>query len=88
VFCISDLNPPQVRPLLVHALETGEFEEFVDSRLENFFVKSEMMLMIEAAAACVRHSASKRPRMAQVPNIEDVFVITGTSTTGKQIPHI
>ena len=70
---VSDLKSSQVRPLLVHALETGEFEEFVDPRLEQNFVKSEMMSMIEAAAACVRHSASKRPRMAQVPNI-DMFL--------------
>lgn len=55
-----------VRPLLMRALETGECEEFVDPRLENNFVKTEMLLMIEAAAACVRHAASKRPRMAQV----------------------
>ncbi|KAJ8622993.1 hypothetical protein MRB53_031522 [Persea americana] len=54
------------RPLLIQALETGEFEELVDPRLENNFKTSEMFRMIEVAAACVRHSSSKRPRMVQV----------------------
>ncbi|XP_039122912.1 proline-rich receptor-like protein kinase PERK13 [Dioscorea cayenensis subsp. rotundata] len=54
------------RPLLVNALETGEYEDLVDPRLENNFAKNEMSRMIEVAAACVRHSAPKRPRMVQV----------------------
>lgn len=54
------------RPHLIHALETGDFGELVDPRLEKHYVESEMFRMIEAAAACVRHSAPKRPRMAQV----------------------
>uniref|UniRef100_A0A7N0VJG4 non-specific serine/threonine protein kinase n=1 Tax=Kalanchoe fedtschenkoi TaxID=63787 RepID=A0A7N0VJG4_KALFE len=54
------------RPLLVTALETGDISELVDPRLENHFVHPEMLRMIEAAAACVRHSAPKRPRMMQV----------------------
>ncbi|XP_042429828.1 proline-rich receptor-like protein kinase PERK12 [Zingiber officinale] len=54
------------RPLLIHALETGNFDELVDPRLENKFPKVGMLRMIEAAAACVRHSAPKRPRMVQV----------------------
>lgn len=45
---------------------TREFGELVDPRLENNYVESEMFGMIEAAAACVRHSAPKRPRMSQV----------------------
>ncbi|KAJ8497915.1 hypothetical protein OPV22_008467 [Ensete ventricosum] len=54
------------RPLLVHALDTGNYEELVDPKLENNFAKNDMLQMIEAAAACVRHSAPKRPRMVQV----------------------
>ncbi|XP_010265346.1 PREDICTED: proline-rich receptor-like protein kinase PERK8 [Nelumbo nucifera] len=54
------------RPLLTHALDNEEFEELVDPRLEKNYVESEMFRMIEAAAACVRHSAAKRPRMSQV----------------------
>ncbi|KAG6713391.1 hypothetical protein I3842_05G149200 [Carya illinoinensis] len=54
------------RPLLIHALETGDFSELVDPRLDKHYVESEMFRMIEAAAASVRHSAPKRPRMVQV----------------------
>ncbi|KAG0452115.1 hypothetical protein HPP92_025842 [Vanilla planifolia] len=54
------------RPLLVHALESGNLDELVDSRLEKNYLKNEMFRMVEAAAACIRHSAPKRPRMVQV----------------------
>lgn len=56
----------QARPLLSHALENEEFEGLTDPRLEKNYVQSEMFRMIEAAAASVRHSAAKRPRMGQV----------------------
>jgi hypothetical protein len=56
----------QARPLLSRALETGNLEELVDSRLEKNFNEVEMFRMIESAAACIRHSSSKRPRMSQV----------------------
>ncbi|CAK9143852.1 unnamed protein product [Ilex paraguariensis] len=54
------------RPLLTQALDNEDFEQLVDPTLENNFVESELFRMIEAAAACVRHLASKRPRMSQV----------------------
>ncbi|KAJ6684492.1 PROLINE-RICH RECEPTOR-LIKE PROTEIN KINASE PERK8 [Salix viminalis] len=54
------------RPLLTSALESEDFEALVDPELEKNYVPSEMFRMIEAAAACVRHSAAKRPRMSQV----------------------
>ncbi|XP_020572489.1 proline-rich receptor-like protein kinase PERK13 [Phalaenopsis equestris] len=54
------------RPLLVQSLETGNCDQLVDRRLQNDYSKNEMFRMIEAAAACVRHSATKRPRMVQV----------------------
>lgn len=56
----------QARPLLSHALDKEEFEGLADPRLEKNYVESEMFRMIEAAAACVRHLAAKRPRMGQV----------------------
>lgn len=56
----------QARPLLTHALDAGELGGLVDPRLENNYIENEIFLMIEAAAACVRHSAAKRPRMGQV----------------------
>lgn len=49
-----------------HALDAQDFDGLVDPRLENNYIESEMFRMIEAAAACVRHSAVKRPRMSQV----------------------
>lgn len=52
--------------MLTTALENEDFEALVDPELEKNYVPSEMFRMIEAAAACVRHSAAKRPRMSQV----------------------
>ncbi|KAJ0971554.1 hypothetical protein J5N97_019513 [Dioscorea zingiberensis] len=67
------------RPLLLHALESGEFERLLDPRLENKYNKSEMFRMIEAAASCVRHSAPMRPRMIQVVRALDILVDTDLS---------
>lgn len=50
----------------MQALEEEDFDVLVDSRLENNYVGSEMFRMIEAAAACVRHSAARRPKMSLV----------------------
>ncbi|XP_019151217.1 PREDICTED: proline-rich receptor-like protein kinase PERK1 [Ipomoea nil] len=54
------------RPLLNRALEDGNFNTLVDPRLENDFNHNEMLRMIACAAASVRHSARRRPRMSQV----------------------
>ncbi|XP_039143359.1 proline-rich receptor-like protein kinase PERK8 [Dioscorea cayenensis subsp. rotundata] len=54
------------RPLLSRALDTGEFQDLPDPRLDNNYNESEMFRMIEAAAACTRHSAGMRPQMGQV----------------------
>lgn len=54
------------RPLLTQAIENEEFNSLVDPRLGNTYVVPEMFRMIEAAAACIRHSAARRPRMSQV----------------------
>ncbi|OVA07641.1 Protein kinase domain [Macleaya cordata] len=54
------------RPLLSDALENKEYEGLVDPSIGNNYIPSEMFRMVEAAAACVRHSATKRPRMGQV----------------------
>ncbi|CAA0814323.1 Proline-rich receptor-like protein kinase PERK8 [Striga hermonthica] len=59
------------RPLLARALESLDFAELVDQRLENNFSEREMFRMIEAATACIRHSASKRPRMSQIARALD-----------------
>ena len=65
----------QARPLLSHALETEDFKVLVDPRLGTNFVASEMFRMIEAAAACVRHSATKRPRMGQVFPLKSSIIV-------------
>ena len=52
--------------MLADAIERGEHDELVDPRLQGRYNKAEMVRMVEAAAACVRHSAPKRPRMVQV----------------------
>ncbi|CAA0820168.1 Proline-rich receptor-like protein kinase PERK9 [Striga hermonthica] len=54
------------RPLLSQALDTQEFNEIADSKLEGKYVDNEMFRLVEAAAACVRHSSAKRPKMGQV----------------------
>lgn len=38
----------------------------VDPRLEGNYNPSEMARMVASAAACIRHSAKKRPRMSQI----------------------
>ncbi|KAG6426159.1 hypothetical protein SASPL_110377 [Salvia splendens] len=54
------------RPLLIQAIETNEFVGLADPRLAENFVTDEMVLLIQAAAACVRHSSMNRPSMGQV----------------------
>ncbi|KAG7589413.1 Protein kinase domain [Arabidopsis suecica] len=54
------------RPLISHAIETEEFVSLADPKLGGNYVESEMFRMIEAAGACVRHLATKRPRMGQI----------------------
>ncbi|KAH9617870.1 hypothetical protein KSS87_017110 [Heliosperma pusillum] len=54
------------RPLMSEALDNGDFEELADPRLQGKYDKVEMFRLMEAAAACVRHSAIKRPKMSQV----------------------
>jgi len=56
----------QARPLLNDALESEEFEILTDPKLGKEYVESEMICMVEVAAACVRYSSNRRPRMGQV----------------------
>ncbi|KAE8655095.1 Proline-rich receptor-like protein kinase PERK5 [Hibiscus syriacus] len=57
------------RPLLARALEDGNFDELVDPRLEKNYNHNEMQRMIACAAASIRHSARKRPKMSQIARI-------------------
>ncbi|KAL8502937.1 hypothetical protein ACS0TY_021893 [Phlomoides rotata] len=54
------------RPLLTRALEEGNFDSLLDQKLQNNYHQNEMARMVACAAACVRHSARRRPRMSQV----------------------
>ncbi|KAK6944971.1 Serine-threonine/tyrosine-protein kinase, catalytic domain [Dillenia turbinata] len=54
------------RPLLTRALEDENFDSLVDPRLEENYNRNEMARMVACAAACVRHSARRRPRMSQI----------------------
>lgn len=54
------------RPMLVQINSEEDLDLFVDPSLNGAYDKKEMVRMIEAAAACIRHSVNKRPRMGQV----------------------
>lgn len=54
------------RPLLTRALEDRNFDALVDPKLQNDFNPHEMSRMVACAAACVRHSGRRRPRMSQI----------------------
>ncbi|KAJ6413129.1 hypothetical protein OIU84_006018 [Salix udensis] len=54
------------RSLMTTSLDTGNYNELVDPMLENNYNHQEMQRMIACAAASIRHSARKRPKMSQV----------------------
>ncbi|MCD7450519.1 hypothetical protein HAX54_006811 [Datura stramonium] len=54
------------RPLLRRAMEDGKFDALVDPCLGKNYNSEEMANMVACAAACVRHSSWRRPRMSQV----------------------
>lgn len=56
----------QARPLLKHAMENRNFDALVDPRLQKDYNSEEMAAMVACAAACVRNSEWRRPRMSQV----------------------
>ncbi|CAN4076557.1 unnamed protein product [Withania somnifera] len=54
------------RPLLRSAMEDGKYDALVDPCLGQNYNSEEMANMVACAAACVRHSSWRRPRMSQV----------------------
>ncbi|KAJ0230799.1 Proline-rich receptor-like protein kinase PERK8 [Hirschfeldia incana] len=70
------------RPLLSQAIENEDFEGLVDPRLGDNFIPGEMFRMVEAAAACVRHSAARRPKMSQVVRALDTLEEASDITNG------
>lgn len=73
------------RPLLNEALENERFENLIDPRLGQNYVEIEMFRMIEAAAACIRHLAPKRPRMSQVVRAFDSMAEYSDLTNGMKL---
>jgi serine/threonine protein kinase len=63
---VDDSLVDWARPLLNRASEEGDFEGLADSKMGNEYDREEMARMVACAAACVRHSARRRPRMSQV----------------------
>lgn len=66
----------QARPILMRATEGGSYDELVDPRLENNYDPEEMLRMVACAAACIRHSARRRPKMSQVQVFFKLHVYT------------
>lgn len=62
----------QARPLFHRALEDGNYNELVDIRLDNNYNPHEMARMVASAAASIRHSARKRPKMSQVKVFDEM----------------
>nr|XP_016480294.1 PREDICTED: proline-rich receptor-like protein kinase PERK1 [Nicotiana tabacum] len=54
------------RPLLTRALEEGVYDGLVDVRLEGNYDTDELHRMVACAAASIRHSAKRRPKMSQI----------------------
>ncbi|XP_051133336.1 proline-rich receptor-like protein kinase PERK4 [Andrographis paniculata] len=53
-------------PIMERAMEGGSFEEMVDPRLGKNYDEQEMYRMLCCAAAAIRHSARRRPKMSQI----------------------
>ncbi|KAF2534294.1 hypothetical protein F2Q70_00030220 [Brassica cretica] len=63
---VDDSLVDWARPLLNRASEQGDFEGLADAKMNNGYDREEMARMVACAAACVRHSARRRPRMSQI----------------------
>ncbi|ESQ30304.1 hypothetical protein EUTSA_v10011979mg, partial [Eutrema salsugineum] len=70
-FADDDSIVDWAKPLMIQALNDGNFDGLVDPRLEDNFDTSEMARMVACAAASVRHSAKRRPKMSQDENPEE-----------------
>lgn len=59
----------QARPLCLKAAQDGDYSQLADPRLESNYDQQEMARMASCAAAAIRHSARRRPKMSQVQKI-------------------
>lgn len=50
-------------------MEGGNYDELIDPRLEGKFDRQQMLCMVTCAAASIRHSSKRRPKMSQVSSI-------------------
>ncbi|KAG9153183.1 hypothetical protein Leryth_020592 [Lithospermum erythrorhizon] len=75
------------RPVLTRALEDNNFDALVDLRIRNDYNQNEMGRMVACAAACVRHSAKRRPRMSQVARALDGDVSLSDLNEGTKPGH-
>ncbi|KFK36030.1 hypothetical protein AALP_AA4G068600 [Arabis alpina] len=57
------------RPLCMRAAQDGDYRELVDAFLETQYEPYEMARMVACAAAAVRHSGRRRPKMSQIVRI-------------------
>ncbi|CAL9227982.1 unnamed protein product [Arabidopsis halleri] len=54
------------RPLCLKAAQDGDYNQLADPRLELNYNHQEMVQMASCAAAAIRHSARRRPKMSQI----------------------
>uniref|UniRef100_A0A0D9ZDU6 non-specific serine/threonine protein kinase n=1 Tax=Oryza glumipatula TaxID=40148 RepID=A0A0D9ZDU6_9ORYZ len=88
------------RPAMARALADGDYGGVADPRLEGSYDAVEMARVVASAAASVRHSAKKRPKMSQIVralegdmSLEDLnegmrpgqSMVFGTAETGGSI---
>ncbi|XP_010414353.1 PREDICTED: proline-rich receptor-like protein kinase PERK4 [Camelina sativa] len=75
------------RPLMVQALEDGNFNVLADARLEGNYNPQEMARMVTCAAASIRHSGRKRPKMSQIVRALEGEVSLDALTEGVKPGH-
>ncbi|KAM3291701.1 putative proline-rich receptor-like protein kinase PERK6 [Capsicum chacoense] len=72
------------RPILLRATEGGDYDELIDPSLEGKFDAQQMLCMVACAAATIRHSAKKRPKMSQIVRaLEDEVTLDDLDEGGK-----
>ncbi|KAG9130353.1 hypothetical protein Leryth_004354 [Lithospermum erythrorhizon] len=83
------------RPILTRAIEgDSSYDELADPLLEGNYDPQEMLRMIASAAACIRHSARKRPKMSKIvralegdaslDDLDELVISSQTSTCGSR----
>ncbi|KAG8368249.1 hypothetical protein BUALT_Bualt15G0025700 [Buddleja alternifolia] len=75
------------RPILIRFTDGGSYEELVDPRLENNYDPQEMVRMIASAAACIRQSAKRRPKMSKIVRALEGDVSLDDLNEGMKLGH-